>query len=545
MKKNYFIIIVILLSVSTFSQEVDLSWANSFGDTSGDQTHHMTTDLSGNIFTTGFFKNTVDFDPSSSTYELTSNGDVDIFVQKLDSDGNFIWAIAIGGTSSDEGYGISTDTSGNIFVTGGFNLTVDFDHGSGTHNLTSNGSDDIFILKLDTNGSFIWVKSIGGTANDQGRALITDTSGSIYLTGYYQGEVDFNPGAGVYFLNHDNGDDAFILKLDANGDFVWANAITSSLYAQGYAIQIDGLGNVLVTGTLDAGNVTFIKKIDNVGNTLWYKTIAGSSANRGHSIITDALNNVYVTGIYQQTTDFDPSTGIFNLTSIGGYDIFILKLNSDGDFLWVKSMGESSGDSGEEIIIDNSGYIYITGTFEGTVDFDPSSNIFNLTSNGGRDIFIQKLDENGSFVWASSMGGIGSEYPRGFLIDPSGSLYLTGIFQNTIDFDPSGNIYNLTSNGSFDIFNIKLGQTTLGVEESTLINDAIIFPNPFQNVVNINLRNHNEVSVKMFNVNGQLIFNEKNINTEKYQFSFDGIKGIYFIEVNYQGEKQHFKLIKQ
>ncbi|GAA4937802.1 hypothetical protein GCM10023314_07990 [Algibacter agarivorans] len=545
MNNIYLSIVFGLLFISSFSQEVDLSWANSFGGTSGDHSQSMANDQSGNIYTTGFFNNTVDFDPSPSTYELTSNGNSDIFVQKLDSNGNFIWAIAIGGSSSDEGYGISTDVSGNIFITGGFNLTVDFDHGPGIQNLTSNGSDDIFILKLNSNGDFLWVKSVGGTANDQGRAIVTDTSGNIYLTGYYQGEVDFNPGAGVFTLNYDNGDEAFILKLDANGDFLWANEITDPKFAQGYAIQIDILGNVLVTGTLSAGSVTFIKKLDENGNTLWYKTVNGESTNKGYSIITDTSSNVYVTGVYQLTTDFDPSAGIFNLTSLGYTDIFILKLNSNGDFLWVKSMGENSSDSGEEIIIDNSGYIYVTGTFEGTVDFDPSGNIFNLTSNGGRDLFIQKLDENGNFVWATSIGGTGSEYPRGFLINTSGSLYLTGIFQNTVDFDPTGSIFNLTSNGSLDIFNIELGQTSLGLEESTLISDVIIFPNPFQNVINIKLRNHNEVSVKMFNVNGQLIFNENNINTKNYQFSFDGVKGFYLIEVNFQGKKQHFKLIKQ
>jgi len=549
MKKIYFCTLISLITISTFSQVADLNWANSIGNTSGDQSQSMTTDQSGNIYTTGNFLNTIDFDPSASIYELTSNGDSDFYIQKLDSEGNFIWAIVIGGTSSDQAFGISTDASGNILVTGGFNLTVDFDPGSGTHNLTTDGTREIFILKIDTDGNFIWAKSISGGANDDGLAITTDSSENVYLTGDFQGGLlglDFDPGVGVFLLYGDNGEDAFILKLDANGDFVWANEITSPQYGHGYAIQIDALGNVLVTGTLGAGRITFIEKLDNVGNTLWYKTIDGGDfSNRGYSITADASHNVYVTGEYRATADFDPGIGVFNLTSNGSYDIYILKLNSDGDFLWAKSIGESSSDSGEEIIIDSLGNIYVAGYFEGTVDFDPSSDVFNLTSNGGKDLFIQKLDENGNFIWATSIGGTATEIPRGLLIDSAGALYLTGLFQNTVDFDPNSNIFNLTSNGSFDIFNIKLNQTTLNIEDTNLINDVIIYPNPTSNIVNLKLKNHNEVSVKMFNASGQLIFNNKNINTENYQFSFDGAKGIYFIEVNSQGNKQYFKLIKQ
>jgi hypothetical protein len=138
--------------------------------------------------------------------------------------GDFVWAKRMGGTNRDIGYSITTDASGGVYTTGVFEGTVDFDPGEGTFNLTSVGSTDIFVSKLDSNGNFIWAKRLGGTGLDAGNDIALDTSGNIYTTGFFHGTADFDPGAGIFNLtsvvDYYPYSDIFVSKLDNNGNFV-------------------------------------------------------------------------------------------------------------------------------------------------------------------------------------------------------------------------------------------------------------------------------------------------------------------------------------
>ena len=161
----------------------------------------MTVDASGNVYTTGFFSGTVDFDPGAGTFDLTSVGNNDVFIQKLDAVGDFIWAKAFGSVHLDNGYSIAVDTSGNVYATGYFQGTIDFDPGAGTFNLASAGNYDLFIQKLDASGNFVWAKAFGSTFDDRGYSMTLDASGNVYTTGYFSGTVDFDPGAATFNLS--------------------------------------------------------------------------------------------------------------------------------------------------------------------------------------------------------------------------------------------------------------------------------------------------------------------------------------------------------
>lgn len=386
----------------------DFQWAKTFGGTSSDQGIGITTDANGNVFTTGYFNGTVDFDPTTTINNLTANGSNDIFISKLDKNGNFLWAKAIGGTSFDRGYGISTDANGNVYTTGYFNGTVDFDPNAGVTNLTANGDKDVFILKLDNNGNFVWAKAFGGSNYDFGYDITTDTNGNIYTTGYFSGTVDFDPSSGINNLTSIGSYDVFILKLDANGNFDWA------------------------------------------------KAIGGSGYDKAEDITTDANGNVYTTGYVNGLVDFDPNAGVHNLTAYGGDDVFILKLDTNGNFVWAKAIGGTAREFATGITTDTIGNIFTTGGFQGTADFDPNVGVHNLTSNGMNDIFISKLDSNGNFVWAKAIGGIDNDF--GYGITTNESVYTTGSFTGTADFDPDAGVHNLTSNGYYDGFILKLSQ---------------------------------------------------------------------------------------
>ena len=124
----------------------------------------ISSDAIGNIYTTGYFAGTVDFDPGNGITTLDPTG-ADIFVHKMDSSGNFIWARSFGGIGEDRGLSLKVDDLGNVYTTGAFNGTADFDPSTGTANLTSNGFQDAFVSKLNANGDFVWVKQMGGSIN--------------------------------------------------------------------------------------------------------------------------------------------------------------------------------------------------------------------------------------------------------------------------------------------------------------------------------------------------------------------------------------------
>ena len=451
----------------------DFAWAKGIGGTSDDDGNGIAADSSDNVYTVGSFHGTVDFDPGAGTSNLVSAGSYDIFISKLDSSGNFVWAKSMGGAGYDIGSSIALDSSGNVYTTGHFQGTADFDPGAGTANLTSAGGDDIFISKLDGNGDFVWARSMGGTSYDDGYSIAVDSGSNIYTTGRFVDIVDFDPGSGIYNLTSAGNDDIFVSKLDSSGNFVWAKSMGGTINDLGYGIAVDSNDNVYTTGyfwdtvdfdpgpgisTLTSVGIfdVFISKLDSNGNFVWAKGMGGVTYDVGSGISVDSSGNVYTTGTFGDTVDFDPSAGTSNLTSVGGWDIFVSKLDSNGDFVWAKNTGGVSDEYGNGIALDISGNIYTTGSYNGTVDFDPGAGTFNLTSAGFTDIFVAKLDSGGDFIWAKSMGGVSDGNGNDVALDSSGNVYTTGAFYHTVDFDPGPSIFNLTSAGGNDIFISKL-----------------------------------------------------------------------------------------
>lgn len=454
----------------SFSQEAPMSeWAKSMGGSQGDFGQDIAIDASGNVYSTGRHYATGDFDPGTSVFNLTTpGGDHNVFVSKVDKDGNFVWAKSMGGSNTDYGYSIAVDASGNVFTTGHFAGTADFDPGPGTFNLTSAGNDDIFVSKLDTDGNFVWAVRIGSTFLDYAYNMTIDNTGDIYITGFFRGTVDFDPGAAVFNITSSIGtaNNAYILKLDTDSNFVWAKAFVGSSTI-GNAVFVDALLNVYAVGyyvgttdfnpgtstfNLTASGIedAFITKLDVNGDFVWAKSFGGSNNTRIADVTVDGGGSIYTTGYFLGTTDFDPGAGIDNHTSVGTTDIFISKLDSNGDFIWAKPLGGTSSDGGLGIITDAGGNVLTSGRFGSTMDFDPGPGVFNLTSSGG---FLSKLDSNGNHVWAVRAG---SDAANAIAIDPSGTIYLAGNFSGTVDFDYGTCVANLISAGQTDVFIQKI-----------------------------------------------------------------------------------------
>ena len=462
---------------STFAQDLRLDQVIQMGGTGDDQGYSVEIDVLGNVYSGGYFEDTVDFDPSSTVNNLVSSGLADIFIQKLDQNGNLIWVFSFGGIGYDALRDIKVESNGDILITGFFNDTVDFDASSAVSNLIATQLADIFILKLRSNGDFVWAKSLGGNSNDIANSIDTDLNGNILIGGQFRGVVDFDPDTSIHNLTSNGLNDIFILKLDSNGNFLWANSMGSSNQDAARMIKTDADGNIYTTGNCFAGTdfdpgsgtaflpnlggqKVFILKLDNNGNFLWVRGAVGPWFRGPYSFVLDSESSVHTTGYFGGTVDFDTDTGTYNLTSNGLDDVFIQKLDSSGNLVWAKSIGSSGDDQGFAIAIDSSNNLYTSGYFEDTVNFNTdSAGLDNLISNGDRDIFIQKLDKNGNFIWAESFGGSDWDQTRSIFVDQSDNIFATGYFRTTVDFDPDTNqTQSLTSNGFRDIFILKLNQ---------------------------------------------------------------------------------------
>ena len=397
-------------------------WAKRIGGNGFDNANSIATDNNGNIYITGYFSMTVDFDPSATgVFNMTSAmGSDDIFICKLDTNGNFVWAKAMGDEDYDNGFSITTDLAGNIYTTGTFRGTVDFDPSiSGVFNLTSSGKSDIFISKMDSAGNFIWAKKIGGAGDDLSSCILIGSTGDILISGGYRETVDFDPSdSGTVNKTSKGGYDIFILKLDSNGAFLWVNTMGSQIDDLAKCIAVNSSGQIYVTGyfneTVDfdpsvsnTANLTaqgsnygdiFVSKFEMDGSYIWAKKMGNAAEDIGYSLTIDANGNSYISGSFSSTVDFDPSSeGVFNLTSAGLVDIFVSKLDTNGNLVWAKAIGGTTYDVGRSIIVKTDGTIFVTGNFGSTADFDTSaSGITNLTSNGNNDVFLLKMNQIGN-----------------------------------------------------------------------------------------------------------------------------------------------------
>ncbi len=508
MKKLLLLLVIICFPNIHFSQ--DFNWVAQSGGINNDIGNALILDNLGNSYSVGSFKSTpADFDPSDQTFNLSSNGINDIYIQKLDVNGSLVWAKSIGGLSNEGANDIAIDSNNDVYITGFFTGTVDFDPGAGEFNLTSTStSTNTFILKLNSDGEFLWVRQLTGDTN-QGISIAIDSNNNVYTTGSFILQVDFDPSNGVHNLVSQGSFDFYIQKMDSDGNFFWAHSyggdsVGSSDLSR--SITTDGNNNVLVTGqfqnTIDFDSSNneyeltsngirdvFILKLDTNGNFVWARNIGGTESDSGSALISDNLNNVYITGSFKETVDFDPSTEVFNISShphdqLG--DIFILKLNSNGNFLWAHGYGGEGKDEGESLATDNLGNLYVLSQFKFTVDFDPSNNIEELStfnSDAFSDVSIQKFDSDGNLDWVRVYGGPNDDYGSSIKLNNS-NLYITGRFNNMVDFDPNSATFEVTTFGLDDAYVLSLSENTLSVSNQVEIN-INLYPNPTSRFIKI------------------------------------------------------------
>jgi hypothetical protein len=453
--KHAFTFLFLIFCHVSFAQTY--SWAVNAGGSSEDRGFGIATDKAGNIYTTGQFRNTATF----GSLTVTSAGVEDVFVSKQDGLGNFLWVFRGGGANPDIGYDIVTDTAGNCYVTGSYYDQATF--GNITLHSAGTADYDIFVLKLNSSGVLQWAKSAGGSNYDIGRGIAISGS-NLYVSGNIQGNVSFGnvtaTGPGLY--------DAFVAKYTLSGTVNWVSIGGGTGYDISNGVCADAAGNAYLTGyfqgtaTFGSNTVTnastlftdaFVAKVNSSGVFQWVKSGGNPSDDDiGRAIDCDSSGNVYMGGEFRGTATF----GNITITNAGIADIFVAKYNTSGTLLYVSTEGADGGDYCYGVAASSS-KVYITGLFNGTVQFGTTT----LTSNASNDIYIAELDAaTGSFVWTEQAGGLGDDAGRAVAFNRTGFIAYTGDFEHS----PSTfNQFTLNSNGGHDIFiaKIKVGSCTV------------------------------------------------------------------------------------
>jgi len=551
MKKLILLLSCLLTGIS--NAQPAYAWAKGMGGPNDEQGLSIAVDAIGNVYTMGYFEGVADFDPGAGTYTLSSvAGSRDIYVSKLDPNGNFIWAKGFGSDQNEQGEEIAVDATGNVFVAGYFLDTVDFDPGVGTFSIATINAVDAFVSKLDPSGNFVWAKIFGGTNNQYARSLTVDAAGNVYTTGVFAQTVDFDPGPGTYTLNAGLGSttSVFISKLDGAGNFVMAKKLGGNNSAVAYSIKLDAAGNIYTTGNfggtvdfdpnLAVYNYTavgssdcFVSKLDGLGNFIWASQLGGSGYSIGESIAIDATGNVHIAGSFSGVGDFDPSVSAYTYTAsgFGTTDPFLWKLDVSGNLTWaVHLLGLAGGDdTGKSIGLDNSGNVYSTGRFVNSMDFDPGPGTFSLSSGSSfSNVYISKLNSSGNFVWAGQVGGTSTDEGHALALDAAASIYLTGSFANTADFDPGVSVANLTAPGTYNSFILKLAQPGSGINENVKADNILLYPNPNNGEFNISGA---EGTIEIINAIGQTVYTSELNTAGENTIKISGLaSGIYYLK---------------
>lgn len=387
-KKKYLAIAFLFINFAgvydCFSQGVNWEWASHGGGKEFDAGNDIIKDDAGNFYVTGFFG-------AAATYDnlgLGTNSVVDIFVGKLNPNGHWAWVAGARGGGSDQGLSITTDNVGNLYVVGQFVNFATF----GSISLTGYGSEDIFIAKIDTSGNWIWAIKAGGDGIDIGNSILFNSDGYLYITGSFR--------SNTATLGHD-------------------------------ILSNNGSENI------------FTAKLDTSGNWIWAKGFGGSGADKGVSLAHDMQGKIYVAGYFTSSTI---SFSNYNISNNGGYDAFVGKIDTSGNWIWVNRGGGITFNDGtflEDITYDNSESIYLTGSFYGTTNF--GGNSLSTTSNTDYDIYVSKIDSSGNWIWAKQAGGTSTDMGKGISFDGQGSCFLTGTFVSSATFGS-----NYISSGSSD-----------------------------------------------------------------------------------------------
>jgi len=456
--------LALILFIPHFSFGQSLDWVSVTGSTVGVIATDMDHDnLSGNTYICGYFTGDADLDPGISELLFASNGDRDIYIQKINDTGELTWARRIGGIGDDRARAIAIDPDGNIYITGYFSEEVDFNPGLGEFVIDGGILNDSFVLKLDSNGSFIWVNPIDGTGYTEGRTIACDLLGNVYTGGIFTETLDADPGVLALPLQSAGFEDGFIQKLNSAGQLQWARHYGSAdfdavshiaiapyevIVAGEFALTVDfdPTKNTAELTEVEALADVFLLALSPEGNLEWLKGFQGSETDYSAGLTSDQTA-IYLAINFQGDLDVDPGAAQALISAQNNFNSVVIGLLPSGEMDWYAALLAASSFMTESLF-SNSSSLWVCGMFTETVDLNPGNESFTAVSSGSTDHFILELDSSGDFLRGFNQGGFGGDVCQAVWPGQDDELYVLGTFNQAMDMDPDSDELPFSPSGN-------------------------------------------------------------------------------------------------
>jgi hypothetical protein len=537
MKKIFFTLFLLFTTLNIFA--TDFNWVKRFGGMNYENVTGISRDLAGNVYVSGIFRDTAFF--QSHTLVCSQANTSCGFVVKLTEYGDVQWV-------KDFQPGVTVldihVSEQSVYLTGGFSGTVNFD------NITLTGvspGSNFYFLKMNGKGDVQWVKH-GKSSNNMHSNKIHSSQNAIFLAGRYSNNMNFE--GDTLTAHYYSG--LFLIKFDAAGNKEWIMPIHTHSSADGISgIVTDENNNIYLSGRFNVviriNNDTipsngwidiFVCKLQSTGGLTWLKTFGGNRNDEPGGLGIDSLGFLYMGGeFWSDTLKFGQQV----LLNSGSYDIFVAKLDQNGNAVWAKKAGGSSSDRCSSSYTDNFGNTYITGSYA----FDMNIGDTVLNSVQGIDIFAAKYNSNGDLVWVRSAGSKGEERGQLITADNSGNAYVTGYFSRTTNdsvyTSTFGNHTLNPLNQGGNIFVTRIGSPLSSVKRNKNQLNVKVYPTLIQkeDFINIELPGleGSEVIARVFDIYGREMYREK-IGNEKHIVKVNNFSsGIYILRIT---EKDKF-----
>lgn len=395
--------------ITKYSPSGSLIWVKTVGGVDQDMGEDVFVDRRNNIYFTGSFRNVIsEFD--GDFVNLNGNGQDDVFVIKLDAEGDLVWAKGFGGSGVDEPEAVRVDAAGNVYNVGRFFYSLDFDPGAAVHTIVSNGGWDYYVQKLDSMGKFVWAHGLGSVSNDYILDLEFDPNGDIVMVGNFQRTMDFDPSSSQDIRSSSGARDIWVSKWDSDANMKWTKTYGSVSDDWSRTVEIDEEGSIYSAGSF--------------GNHVW----------------------------------INESTDTHSVLVYGSFDGYIQKMKPNGETLWLKNVGGFGYDRIWGLAVDGAHNVYVSGEFSSDgLGFNGGAVVPNL-NRGSSDVFLLKLDEVGQMRYLGTGGSTGKDWARGLHVDQNANVYMTGSFENEAIFEFGTDTFTLTAIGQNDGYLLKLSQ---------------------------------------------------------------------------------------
>lgn len=556
-----YILFSIAAIVSTFSigQAPVFDWVRQIKGAESEFIKDIATDDNGNVYATGYFKGSADFNPNGTAISSTSVN-WGMFVKKLSPTGDVIWVQFFESSGVNRAEAIAVNDQG-VVITGECFGTIDFDPGTPVVEYT--GFSDAFVLKLNLDGNFQWVKTVDSGVCKPTKIELDD-SGNIYYAGGFSGSTDFDPGVGV--SNHSsvgNTQDLFFSKLTANGDFVWAKSIVGFGINRASSMDVSGAGDMVVGGTfqdtidVDPGAGTneiiaqantdgFLLHLDTDGNYQWAYHLYGQGQIDVNAVTIDVNGNVDFTANVLGNVVIPDGVGTFvpyggTLAQYWGI-IGQYKLSS-GELTWLRELSGQESVLMQGITSGDDGDLYLTGMAKGPTYWAQGGIIAStIEADTSFVLYTASVDDSGDFLWSRTVKSGLSDQSQNIALGNNDAVYTSGYFYESLDFDQgnTGTTLLAHNNTYSDAFLMKLKHPMASVNTQEA-KPLSIYPNPTSDLLFVQGLEKTE-TVRVINSLGQTVFTGKSNNS----IDVSSLNpGVYFLRLFEDDQQRVFRFIKK